>query len=333
MRGNIRKKNKKRLILAFKILFSSTLMFLLYRKIPLEELKGVLASLEYIYFIPICLLLLINTVLSALKWRLFLLADGVNIPLSTLTMTYLIGSFYNLFLPSNIGGDSYRIYDIAKKSSDSVRSAASVFADRFSGFLALVSLSLISSVLVAREFNNLFFFLAPLLIFLIMLAVLVALVKEKPVRALLSLTRTDRFSVLVNLTEKFFRSFQCYGADRTLLSQVMLISFIFQLSVIVIVQLLALSLHASVPFFYFSTFVPLITLLEALPVSVFGLGLRDVGYVFFFGFVGMTDVQTRSLALLFLATSVGYSLIGGLVYGVRLVQSKSTIPADSPPGS
>ncbi|WP_339138000.1 MAG: lysylphosphatidylglycerol synthase transmembrane domain-containing protein [Candidatus Electrothrix sp. GW3-4] len=315
-------KRKRQLFLVIKILFSSTLMFILYRRIPLEDLQEVLASLNYLYFLPICLLLFMNTVLSALKWRLLLAADGVNIPLSTLTMTYLIGSFYNLFLPSNIGGDSYRIYDIAQKSRDSVRSAASVFADRFSGFLALVSLSLVSSILVAREFNNLFFFLAPLLIFLIMLVVLIALVREKPVRSLLRLTRLDRFPFLVKLTEKFFLSFQCYGADRKLLSQVMLISFVFQLSVILIVQLLALSLHASVSFFYFSAFVPLITLMEALPVSMFGLGLRDMGYVFFFGWVGMTDVQTRSLALLFLATSVGYSLIGGVVYLLRLLTSE-----------
>ncbi len=324
---------KKQLILAVKILFSSTLMFLLYSRIPLDELKGVFTSLEYIYFVPICLLLFTNTVLSALKWRLFLLADGIDVPLLRLTTTYLIGSFYNLFLPSNIGGDSYRIYDIAKESKDSVRSAVSVFADRFSGFLALVSLSLVSSVLVAREFNNLFFLLLPLLIFLIMLAVLIALVKEKPVRILLRLTRLDRFSLLLSLTEKFFRSFQCYGANRKLLSQVMLISFLFQLSVIIVVQLLALSLHTSVAFFYFSAFVPLITLMEALPISVFGLGLRDVGYVFFFGWVGMTDVQTRSLALLYLATAVGYSLIGGLVYVVRLLRPQSTSPADSCLGS
>ncbi|MCI5121077.1 MAG: hypothetical protein D3908_07805 [Candidatus Electrothrix sp. AUS4] len=156
------------------------------------------------------------------------------------------------------------------------------------------------------------------------------MIKEKPVRALLSLTRLNRFSFLVKLTEKFFLSFQCYGADRKLLTQVMLISFVFQLSVIFIVQLLALALHASVSFFYFSAFVPLITLMEALPISVFGLGLRDVGYVFFFGWVGMSDVQTRSLALLFLGTSMGYSLIGGLVYMFRLLTSRPTKPADVP---
>ncbi len=120
-------KSRRRLLVAFKVLFSSTLIFLLYRKIPVDDLRDLLLEIDFRYFLPISLLLFMNTVLSALKWRLFLLADSVNIPLPTLTMTYLIGSFYNLFLPSNIGGDSYRIYDIAKKSRDGVRSAASVW--------------------------------------------------------------------------------------------------------------------------------------------------------------------------------------------------------------
>ncbi|XOF32906.1 MAG: lysylphosphatidylglycerol synthase transmembrane domain-containing protein [Candidatus Electrothrix sp. YB6] len=312
-------RSRRRLFVAFKVLFSSSLIFLLYRKIPVADLRDLLLEIDFRYFLPISLLLFLNTVLSALKWRLFLLADSVDIPLPTLTMTYLIGSFYNLFLPSNIGGDSYRIYDIAKKSRDGVRSAASVFADRFSGFLALVLLSLISSVLVARAFDNLFFFFAPLLILLTLLTVLVALAREKPVRIFLQITRLNRFPLLVGLAEKFFLSFQCYGADRRLLLRVMLISFTFQLSVIVIVQLLALSLHASVPFFYFSAFVPLITLLEAVPISIFGLGLRDAGYVFFFGWAGMSDLQTRSLALLFLGISVCYSLLGGILYLLRVL--------------
>lgn len=315
---------KKVLLIICKLFFSGGLLFLLYRKIPLQDLQGLLASVDYWFLLPIGVLLFVNTVLSAWKWRLLLLADGVNIPLPTLTVTYLIGSFYNLFLPSSIGGDSYRIYDIAKKSSDGVRSAASVFADRFSGFLALVILSLISSILVAREFNNLMFFFGPLLILFLLLAILTALVKQKPIRLFLRVTRLDRFAVITRLVEKFFLSFQCYGTDRRLLARVMGISFAFQLSLICIVYLLSLALHASVSFFYFSAFVPLITLLEALPVSIYGLGLRDAGYVFFFGWAGMTNLETRSLALLFLGISVCYSLLGGIVYLVRIFSVDST---------
>jgi glycosyltransferase 2 family protein len=311
------KTGRKQLFTVAKLLISSALMYILYRKIPMQELRGLLASAELLYLLPIAALLFCNTVLSALKWRLFLLADNADIPLSVLTKTYLIGSFYNLFLPSNIGGDSFRIYDIARQSGG-VRSAASVFADRFSGFLALVILSLLSSVLVARQFHNIFFFLAPLLILIILLAVLAALVKEKPVRLFLRLTRLDRFPLLTGLAEKFFCSFQAYGSKPRLLVQVMAISFAFQLSVITIVWLLAGAIHAQVSFFYFSAFVPLITLLEALPISIFGLGLRDAGYVFFFGWAGMSNLETRSLALLFLGTTVSYSLLGGLVYLGRI---------------
>ncbi len=314
------KTQRKWLFTVAKLLISSVLMFILYRKIDGQELRDLLATAELRYLLPIALLLLSNTVFSALKWRLFLLADQVDIPLSALTKTYLIGSFYNLFLPSNIGGDSYRIYDVARQSGG-VRSAASVFADRFSGFLALVILSLISSVLVARQFHNIFFFLAPLLILLLLLAILVSLVKEKPVRLFLSFTRLDRFPLLIGLAEKFFLSFQAYGSKPRLLVQVMAISFAFQLSVITIVWLLAAVIHAQVSFFYFSAFVPLITLLEALPISIFGLGLRDAGYVFFFGWAGMSNLETRSLALLFFGTTVSYSLLGGLVYLGRICSS------------
>ncbi len=314
---------KKKYLLAFKLVFSCTLMYLVYRRIPMDGLRELLVSMDYRYLLPIAVLLFVNTVLSAWKWRLLLLADGVNIALTTLTFTYLIGSFYNLFLPSSIGGDSYRIYDIAQKSRDGVRSAASVFADRFSGFLALVILGLISSVLVARQFDNLMFFFGPLLIFLVLIAILTALIKEKPVRWLLAITRLDRFPFLTRLTEKFFLSFRCYGSDRGLLVRVMLLSFAFQLSVICVVYLLALALHSSVSFYYFSAFVPLITLLEALPISIYGLGLRDAGYAFFFGWAGMSDLQTRSLALLFLGTTVSYSLLGGVVYLVRIITAKN----------
>ena len=106
----------------------------------------------------------------------------------------------------------------------------------------------------------------------------------------------------------------------------MVISFAFQLSVICVVYLLALALHTSVSFFYFSAFVPLISLLEAIPISIYGLGLRDAGYVFFFGWAGMTDLQTRSLALLFLGITVCYSLVGGIVYLVRFFSADTVKP-------
>ncbi len=321
-------RGRKGLLTCLKIVTSGGLLLFLYHKTPLTELQQLFVNIDFRFFPLIIVLLFINTVLSALKWQILLRCDSVHLPLLSLTVTYLIGSFYNLFLPSNIGGDSYRIYDVARQSNQTVRSAASVFADRFSGFLALVILGLLSSIIVAVRIGNPLFFIGPLVIFCLLVIILLALYKQTPIRFFLALTRLDRIEMVTRVVEKFFLSFEKYGANRRVLGQVMLISFCFQFSVICVVYFLALSLHASVSFFYFSAFVPLITLMEALPISIYGLGIRDVGYVWFFGWAGLSDIQTRSLALLFLGVTVCYSLVGGGIYFWR-----TFISAKFPSGS
>lgn len=314
-------KGKRILFFLFKLVVSGSLLFLLYQKTPLEQIKVLFAQCNYMLLGLVFCILLVNTGLSALKWRILLFSDGIDIPLRKLVVSYFIGGFFNMFLPSNIGGDSYRIYDIMKKSNETVRSVASVFADRLSGFISLVFLSLISSIIVAFKLGRASFILLPLVILLLLGFILYMLWKKEPVRYLLRITSLDRFPALVNMTEKFFITFARYGSDRRTVNRVLMISILFQLLLIFAVYLMALSLHAAVPFFYFSAFVPLITLLEAIPISIYGIGIRDMGYVFFFGLAGMSDLQTRSLALLFLAVTICYSLIGGVLYLGRVIMS------------
>ncbi len=314
-------KSKKRLLLALKLLVSATLLFLLYQKTPLDQIKAVFSQCDVVLLGALFVILLFNTTLSALKWHILLRSDSIDIPLRKLVVSYLIGGFFNLFLPSNIGGDSYRIYDVMSRSQEGVRSAASVFADRLTGFLALVTLSLIASVFVSAKLAKPALIVLPLIILLALVLILFMLWKKTPVRFLLRITGLDRFSALVSISEKFFVTFARYGKEPGIVVQVMLLSFLFQLLLIVAVYLMALSLHASVHWMYFVAFVPLITLMEAIPISVYGIGIRDMGYVFFFGLAGMTEVQTRSLALLFLAVTVVYSLIGGVLYLGRIFAS------------
>jgi uncharacterized protein (TIRG00374 family) len=305
-------KPNKHLLLALKLLVSGGLLTLLYRQTPLAEIGAVFRDCTWSLLAVIFVLLLVNTSLSALKWRILLLSDGIDIPLGKLVVSYLIGGFFNIFLPSNIGGDSYRIVDVMRKSREGTRSAASVLADRLTGFIALVSLSLVASVFVAQRLDRPGLILLPLVALLLL--VLFLLWQRTWVRVLLRLSRLDRFAPVVRITEKFFVTFARYGSDRRVVARVMAISFLFQFLLILAVYLMALALHAPVHWLYFGAFVPLITLMEAVPVSVYGIGIRDMGYVFFFGMAGMSDVQTRSLALLFLAVTFVYSLIGGLLY-------------------
>lgn len=302
------------LLILLKLAVSISLIVFLYRKTPLEEIGRLLTQIEVVYLLPIILLLFLNTLISARKWQIFLKADNLHIGLWDLTVSYMSGTFCNLFLPSNIGGDSYRIYDIARQSREAARSAASVFADRLSGFVALVFLSFISSLVVAAGFGSLQLLVIPTLLLLLFLVIVIGLVKQEPVRKMLDFTGMTRFGAVERLVDKLFSSFSSYRQDKVVIVRVMLLSFVFQFSVITVVYLMARALGVTLPFYYFSAFVPIITLMEALPISIYGIGVRDYGYVYFFSQVGMGDLQTRTLALFFMATAVCYSLIGGLFF-------------------
>ena len=307
-------KPNKHLVLVLKLVVSGGLLTLLYRQTPLDEIGAVFRECNWALLVVIFVLLLVNTSLSALKWRILLLSDAIDIPLTKLVVSYLIGGFFNIFLPSNIGGDSYRIVDVMQRSREGARSAASVFADRLTGFIALVVLSLVSSVFVALRLDRPGLVLLPMVILGLLILVLYALRQQTWLRWLLRLTRLDRLTPLVSFTDKFLLAFARYGAERWVVARVMAISFLFQILLVFAVYLMALALQTRVPWVYFGAFVPLITLMEAVPVSIYGIGIRDMGYVFFFGMVGMSDIQTRSLALLFLAITFVYSLIGGMLY-------------------
>jgi len=301
-----------------KVLCSFGLIFLLYKNVSFGQIKELLADTKVEYLFPIAVLLLMNTLISAKKWQLFLAADGVPLPLSELTISYMSGTFCNLFLPSSIGGDTYRVYDIARQSNDAARSAASVFADRLSGFVALVTLSLLSSVYVSLKMNNFFFTAIPLVLCIIFSIMLVAMIRQDLWRRMLHVSRLDRFPIVEKISEKLLLSFACYGANRTLIQKVMVLSFTFQISVVTVIYLMASSIGAAVPYYYFISFVPIILVMEAVPISIFGIGVRDYGYVFFFSQVGMSDIETRTLAIYYTATVILYSLFGGLFLMYKL---------------
>ena len=313
---------RKKYLIVLKLTISVSLLVYIYRKTPLDQITDLILHINILYMIPIMVLLFLNTVISARKWQLFLRADEVNLSLWELTISYMSGTFCNLFLPSNIGGDSYRIYDIAQQSKQTVRSAASVFADRLSGFIALVILSFVSSIIVSIAFGSAHFLIIPTMLLLVFLFIVCILVSPEPVKKIMDITRLDRFSTLNRLTDKLFASFGRYGTNSGLLVKVMMLSFLFQISAILSVYLMARSLGADTPLYYFGAFVPVIMVMEALPISIYGIGVRDYGYVYFFSQVGMGDLQTRSLALFFMAISVCYSLIGGLFFLYKLWAKK-----------
>ena len=307
---------KKRLVLLAKLLVMTGLLAVLYRHVDFAAFRAALAGLVWGWLPLIYALFLLNTTLSARKWQLLLRADGVRAPLGSLLASYLIGTFFNLFLPSSIGGDSYRVVD-ASRHGGAAKSFASVFADRLTGFLALAIWGLLFSAIGWSRLPDKRILLLPVLVFGLMAGLVFALVQRTWLVAVWRFLRLDRLPKFDAFLHRFLDSLAGYHADRRLVAVVFGLSLVFQMIAITTIFCISQALHWDVPFVYFCIFVPLITLGEALPVSIFGIGVRDGLYVFFFAQAGAAREQALALALVYVLITIVYSLLGGAWFLLR----------------
>ncbi len=321
-------KRARRWLPLLKLAVGVGLMTWLYARADLGEFRRVFRSPALWLVVPIYGILFLNTVISALKWRLLLRADGIDIRWGTLVRSYLVATFFNLFLPSSIGGDAYRVYDVARRSSRAAEGFASVFADRLTGFFAVTLWGLLFALVGLSRLPNRRILLVPAAVFAAIALLVALLLQRRLLRWGLRVLRLDRVPGLGGFVEKFLGSIALYRRNAPLLRRALGISLVFQFLAIYGIYLISRLLTLDIPLLYFCVFIPLITLVEALPISIFGLGIRDASYVFFFSQVGVTREAALSLALLYLAVTVVYAAAGGIVFLLRGAPGRA--PADPP---
>ncbi len=312
---------KKHLATLLKVLVSGTLLGVLYCRIDVQALAERVATVDFRWIALAFVLLTLNTLVSSVKWRLLLAADGIHQPTWSLFASHLIGSFFNLFLPSTIGGDAYRIADIGQRTSKTVRTAASILADRITGFLALAIYGLVAAFAARSHFpgwdNKLL--ILPALALCALLAFSFALWQQGLLRRICSWMPKKIQPALFRILDPILDSIQAYLRRPAVCWGAMFFSFVFQLDAILCVWSLTKALGLGIgpwPFFFF---VPFITLMEMIPVSIFGIGLRDTGYVWFMDALGRADPKgdAAAISLLYVAATVLYVGIGGILFIFR----------------
>src|SRR4051812_27576211 len=87
---------------------------------------------------------------AALRWQILLRVQKIYLSVPRVTGLFLIGMFYNQFLPGGTGGDIIKSYLLLKETDKKAGALLAVIFDRLVGLVALVTLT---SVLVCMRFH------------------------------------------------------------------------------------------------------------------------------------------------------------------------------------
>jgi hypothetical protein len=245
---------------------------------------------------------LIGNVLAGWKWSMLGRAVGLEPTVAPYVRFYFIGMFFNLFGPSTLGGDLVRALYLGHGRRRTVAFNSVVF-DRASGLALLMALG-VAAILAFPRYE----LPRPLVVAVVAggLGLLVGWWTCPRLVRLLPAHNPLRRHVEHDLAP--------FWHDRAMLLRIAAVSIVFHLTQVVVQWILARAAGASVPFGYCLLYHPLVSVMTALPVSIGGFGVREGGYLYFLGLVGVDDSVAVTVGLLWFSLTLFGGLLGGLVF-------------------
>jgi hypothetical protein len=132
-----------------KILISAAAIYYVFTKIEIEDVLNILKSVNYFYLVIATILFAFSKVLSAYRLNYYFKPLDVELHTKSNLKLYLLGMYYNLFLPGGIGGDGYKVWILNKKYSTPVKHLFwAVLLDRINGMYVLLLIALLMTPLL-----------------------------------------------------------------------------------------------------------------------------------------------------------------------------------------
>jgi glycosyltransferase 2 family protein len=245
--------------------------------------------------------LVLAQVPSARRWQVFAQELRFERTLPQYFAYYLIGMWFNLSLPTSVGGDVVRVWYLDGNSGRKLAALASVFLERLNGLLVLIALAcvgvLISPIALEWWVHACVWSVGGGAVLGIGLLLLLRHFKKLPEQ------RRQQLQTMLELMRV-----------PSVMTRATIMSILVQIAGVVSLWCIGLALGLEIPVAYYCVLGPMVSLLTLLPISVNGMGVRELGTVAFLAPLSIHEDTAKTLAFLWFAVTVVASLLGGLVY-------------------
>ena len=256
-------------------------------------------------------------ILATARWQVLLRVQGIRIPWMRLGSLFMIGIFFNQFMPGGTGGDVVKIFYLLKETpGKKAQALLAVLIDRVVGLFGLI---LLTSVIIWKKYDwlqqteitrhltwTLLAILAASLGGIIFsfaisgLGLIHKLPKKMPLR-----DKLIDLSIAYNLYARAWQS--------SLLA--IILSLGIHLSSFFMFYSAAMSLRAKVSLPDFFSVMPIINTISSIPISVGGTGVREGLFQTLLGkLCGIPEANAVVISLTGFAMVLFWAVVGGVIY-------------------
>ncbi|HOI87885.1 MAG TPA: lysylphosphatidylglycerol synthase transmembrane domain-containing protein [Lentimicrobium sp.] len=268
-----------RLLKAFlKIVLSAAALWYVFTKIDVSEVASIFSRVNYGWLLMATLMFILSKIFSSYRLNVFFRNIGSGLTEKSNLRLYLLGMYYNLFLPGGIGGDGYKIYLLNKNFGVKAKKLFwAVLLDRVNGVLALFVLAMLMVPFIP-----------------------VPAVYKKLAIAAIPLSVAAYYLII----RWFFRDFY-QGTKKT-----NLYSLAVQLAQLVSAWFILYANHNQEQTISYLFLFLISSIVATLPITIGGIGSREITFLFGAQVMQLDIHQSIALSLLFYIVTVVVSLAG-----------------------
>ncbi len=255
----------------------------------------------------------VGVILSAGRWQRVLLLFDVKVPLRALFSHYLVGLLVGNVLPSTIGGDVVRVARASNTVGSAEVSFGSVVLERLTGFVGLPLLVFLGFAIRPSLFDHAHAWFA----------LFVAVGAVGALTLILVLAGHPRLAGRYSEKESWSRfigavhlGVQRLRREPRHIGPILLATAIFQTSQVMMFGLIFRALDLPVPLAAVLAFCPAVLMLQVLPISFSGLGVREGALVLFLHSFHVSNAQAGAAGLLWWGSMLVVSMLGAPAFAL-----------------
>ena len=306
---------KKHLLLASKIAISLGLLAYLLLQLDWPALLDKAAGLAW-WTLPLAIsVLLLTLYIGTLRWAVLLRTHYTTFSTPLLFRHYLVATLFNNILPTATGGDLVRSFYIYRYNRDAVCAVSPIVTERVIGLVVLLAINVAVIYLtdsVAIVSTALWSTLTLVLAGAIAALTLIALPASYwPLHRMLE--RLARFRI-IGFILRMGEATHGYLKHPATLLIVILYSAGAQLLAVLVYFILAKGLGVDISIQVILVVIPLAFMAAALPISIGGMGVRELATVGLLVRFGLAESDAAAVALFYIPVLLLASLPGLYIY-------------------
>jgi uncharacterized protein (TIRG00374 family) len=274
-------KMSRPLTMILKLLFTILLLFLVFQSIDISRVGDDLKAFSLKSLFLLLVVCWLGQLLCSERWRILASSLLMRGSYRSFVQMYFIGMFFNIGLPSLVGGDAIKAYILSRKNGKPLYlGLASVLQDRAAGLISLLLYGSIAILLNPISWKGFPLWIAYAISWIGVAMVLWLVLKgERLYRGFIVPDSAAFLQRILRMIAGFHQALGMSSLEPNALFRITLFSFINSGLVLWIFQQVTVAAGYKVHIIPFSGLYPLVTLATMLPVTLSGLGIREWFYV------------------------------------------------------